>query len=597
MKAQIQSLLHTALTSVLAGSAVPVPENIHIEPTKDRKNGDFASNLAMMLAKPLGRPPRAVAEAVLAALPASPLLVKTEIAGPGFINFFLADNAFQAIVGDILSAGEHFGRDDSGTVGRALVEFVSANPTGPMHVGHGRGAAYGDALANIMTAAGWTVLREYYINDAGRQTDILAISVYLRYLQALGEELPFPKRGYPADYVGASAARLLELRGRDFYHPASEVLDGLPSETLSGDAEGAANDDEAKKAVAEKYADALIVRIKALLGVRYAQLMRHGLDEQLADIRGTLQAFNVRFDLWASEKETVDSGAVKIALDQLAAAGYTYTQDGALWLRTTAFGDEKDRVLIKADGAATYFVNDIAYHVDKLARPFFAGHAARLIDVWGADHHGYIARMKGAIEALTGQKDVLNVQLIQFVTLSSGRMGKRSGNFVTLQDLINEAGTDATRFFYLSRSHEQHLEFDIELARSQSSENPVYYVQYAHARVEAVFRQAAARSMELDNAAIPASLHRLIDPYEKAVLTMLGRYPETIRNAAAQSSPHLMTFYLRDLADALHKWYGASVFLVDDVELRTARLALARATQQVLRNGLGLLGVSAPLQM
>ena len=597
MKSQLQALLRAALGPVLAGTPIAVPDAIQIEATKDLKNGDFASNLALTLAKPLGKPPRAVAEALVRALPASPLIERVEIAGPGFINFFLAPYAFQRIVGDILDAGAQFGFDRSGDAGAVLVEFVSANPTGPMHVGHGRQAAYGDALANLLAAAGWTVEREYYINDAGRQADILAVSVWIRYLQAGGASLPFPVRGYPADYVSDTGARLRAAQGERFMRDAAAVLTGIPNEAVDSDAESHIGIEDAQKAAAEKYVDALIERAKTLLGADYGELQRYALDAQLADIRATLDAFDVRFDRWSSERVTVDSGAVARALEQLEAAGYTYQQDGALWLRTTAFGDEKDRVLIKADGAATYFVNDIAYHIEKLARPLFKQGRPRLLDVWGADHHGYIARMRGAIEALTGEKDVLSVQLIQFVTLSSGRMGKRSGNFVTLKDLIDEAGKDATRFFYLSRSHDQHLEFDVELARSQSTENPVYYVQYAHARIEAVFRQAEARGIAFDAAAAAAALHRLSEPHEKAVLTTLGRYTETIRNAAAQSAPHLMTFYLRDLADALHKWYGACAFLVDDAQLRTARLALARATQQVLRNGLALLGVSAPGQM
>ena len=336
--------------------------------------------------------------------------------------------------------------------------------------------------------------------------------------------------------------------------------------------------------------------MRDLTGDHYREIQTFALDDQLSDIRATLERFNVRFDRWSSERDTVNTGAVKLALEQLDNAGQTYRQDGALWLRTTALGDEKDRVLIKADGAATYFVNDIAYHLDKLLRLREKG-GTHLVDVWGADHHGYIARMKAAIEMLSGEREVLNVQLIQFVTLSSGRMGKRSGNFVTLSDLIEEAGTDATRFFYLSRSHDQHLEFDIELARSRSNENPVYYVQYAHARVCSVFRQAEERGLAFDLAAIDASLYRLTEPREKEVLSLLARFPEAIANAAANSAPHQLCFYLRDLADGLHRWYAAQAFLVEDRELRTARLGLALATRQVLANGLGLIGVSAPAQM
>jgi arginyl-tRNA synthetase len=591
MKQSLQHLLRTALETMLAGTDVAVPETILIEPTKDEKNGDFATNLAMTLARPLRKPPRAVAEAIVAALPSNALVSKVEIAGPGFINFFLAPAAFLSLVRDILAAGERYGRDDSGTAGKVLVEFVSANPTGPMHVGHGRGAAYGDALANLLAATGREVFREYYINDAGRQVDILAVSVWIRAIEAGGIAVPFPSRGYPADYIRVTARKL-----RSAFDPALLTIDPAQLATLPADPviepSATASERDLLKNQQERYLDALIVLAKTRLGAQFDALKRLALDDQLAVIRDTLAAFNVRFDRWASEAATVDSGAVKTAVAKLSAAGHVYEQDGATWLRTSTFGDEKDRVLVKADGAATYFVNDIAYHIDKLDRGW-----PRLIDVWGADHHGYIPRMRGAIEALTGRTDALDVQLIQFVTLSSGKMGKRSGNFVTLRDLIDEVGTDATRFFYLSRSHDQHLEFDLELARSQSNDNPVFYVQYAHARVAAVFRQAAERGLAFDTAAVDASLPRLSEPHEKALLGVLAKYPETLRNAANLAAPHILAFYLRELADALHRWYGSCAFLVDDAELRTARLALAKAAQQVLRNGLGLLGVSAPERM
>ncbi|MBL6752360.1 MAG: arginine--tRNA ligase [Nevskia sp.] len=577
MKSQLQTLLREALDTVLAG-AVPAPETINLEPARDRKHGDFATNVALTLAKPLGRPPRQVAEAIVQALPPSPLVKRVDIAGPGFINFFLVEGAMQALVTEILQAGPAYGRAAPGSAGRVMVEFVSANPTGPMHVGHGRNAAYGDALANVLEASGWEVFREYYINDAGRQADILTVSVWLRYLQDGGAALAFPESGYPGDYIREAAAALRLQMGAGMQRAAADVAHGLPA-------------DEAAGGDKEKHMDALIARARALLGAGYEAVQRLALERQLADIRATLDAFGVRFDRWASERDTVDSGAVRRAVEQLRIGGHTYEQDGALWLRTTFLGDEKDRVLIKADGSATYFVNDIAYHVDKLAR-----HWPNLLDVWGADHHGYIARMRAAIRALTGRKDALQVQLIQFVTLSSGRMGKRRGNFVTLKDLIGEAGRDATRFFYLSRSHDQHLEFDVELARSQSNDNPVYYVQYAHARIASVFRQAAERGLPVDLAA-PAPLERLVDPTEQALLAVLARYVQTLRNAAANSTPHLLTFYLRELADGLHRWYNACPFLVDDAALRKARLALAAATQQVLRNGLALAGVSAPDKM
>ncbi|NKF21106.1 arginine--tRNA ligase [Solimonas marina] len=591
MKTHLQDLLTAALDQLLAGTEVTRPA-IGIDATKDAKFGDFQTNLALQLAKPLGKPPRAVAEALVKALPASSHVAKVEIAGPGFINFFLQQAAFQTIVADVLAQGDRYGRDDSGTQGRIMVEFVSANPTGPMHVGHGRGAAYGDSIAKLLAATGWTVWREYYINDAGRQVDVLAVSVWLRYLQACGETLDVPRRGYPGEYIKKTAAAVREAHGDAFLRPAAEVLAGLPPDAVAADGASDAEKDAAK-IQQERYLDALIERAKSLLGDGYAAIQHTALNDQLGVIKKTLADFNVGFDQWSSEKALVDSGFVQKALKRLADKGLTYEQDGALWMRTEAFGDEKDRVLVKADGAATYFCNDLAYHVDKLDRNWPV-----LMDVWGADHHGYIARVRAAIEALTERKDALNVQLIQFVTLSSGRMGKRSGNFVTLQDLIDEAGTDATRFFYLTRSHDQHLEFDIDLARSQSNDNPVYYVQYAHARICRVFEQLAEKGGRWNTADATAALHRLDTEHEKALLTLMGRYPEMLRKAAGAYTPHTVVFYLKDLAEALHSYYNVHRFLVDDdVELQNARLALVAATGQVLRNGLAILGVSAPEKM
>ena len=591
MKTQLQELLAHALDQVLAGFDATRPA-INLDATKDAKFGDFQTNLALQLAKPLGKPPRAVADALVAALPASSIVAKVEIAGPGFINFFLNKAAFQNVVADVLAQGENYGRDDSGSKGRIMVEFVSANPTGPMHVGHGRGAAYGDSIAKLLAATGWTVWREYYINDAGRQVDILAISVWLRYLELCGETLPFPKRGYPADYIKRTAQQLRDAVGDSLKHGASEVFEGLAAEPQLPDGASDADKDRIKLQQ-EAYADTLIARARALLGDGWETVKQTALADQLGVIKKTLADFNVSFDQWSSEAALVKSGFVGKAMQRLKDKGLTYEKDGALWMRTEAFGDEKDRVLIKADGAATYFCNDLAYHVDKLDRGWPV-----LMDVWGADHHGYIARVRAAIEALTERKDALNVQLIQFVTLSSGRMGKRSGNFVTLQDLIVEAGTDATRFFYLTRSHDQHLEFDIDLARSQTNDNPVYYVQYAHARICRVFEQLAEKGGTWKAEAATASLARLDTEHEKALLTLLGRYPEMLRKAAAAYTPHTVVFYLKDLAEALHSYYNVHRFLVDDdPELQNARLALIAATRQVLKNGLTILGVSAPEKM
>lgn len=580
MKQHIEHLLKDALkalpTDLIAREARP--EQILVERTRDRAHGDFASNLAMTLAKPARRKPRELAERIVAALPAANDIARVEIAGPGFINFFLAPAAYHREVGTVLNAGDSYGRDTAGRKRKVLIEFVSANPTGPLHVGHGRNAAYGDAVANLLEAAGYDVQREYYINDAGRQADILTVSVWVRYLERCGIRVAFPGTGYPGDYVQAIAAELHVREGERFARPGAAITRGLPADAPDGDKEA--------------HIDGLIARAKQLLGADYAVVQNAGLSAQLDDIRATLDTFNVRFDRWFSEREVVERKEVEHALDLLKQRGHTYLKDGAVWLRSEALGDEKDRVLVREDGTYTYFATDVAYHLDKLERGF-----DQLIDVWGADHHGYIARVRAAIEALTGKGDAFHVALIQFVTLSSGRMGKRSGNFVTLKDLLRDAGTDATRFFYLNRSNDQHLEFDVELARSQTNENPVYYIQYAHARINSVFRQLEEKGFSWDRALGERNLPRLGESHEDALLVSLSRYPEIVEIAAANRAPHTLAHYLRDLANDFHTYYNAHTFIVDDAELRNARLTLIAATRQVIRNGLALLGVSAPESM
>lgn len=594
MKPHLQALLTQALAAVCeaAGKAVPAV-SIAIDATKDKAHGDFATNLAMVSCKGLGLPPRELATRLLAALPTSEHVLKAEIAGPGFINFFLNSDALASVVPQILAAGPSYGQDLSGSKGKLMVEFVSANPTGPMHVGHGRGAAYGDTLANLFAATGWQVQREYYINDAGRQVDILALSVWLRYLEAGGEQISFPKRGYPAEYIRVSAEKLRLQHGARWQRTAAELFADLGTEPqIPADA-----DDKTKdriKLEQEKFADGLIGRARSLLGADgYQEIVQAALNDQLTTIRQTLESFSVRFDHWASEAALVQSGFAHTAVQRLRDKGYTYLKDGAEWLKTSDFGDEKDRVLFKADGAATYFANDLAYHVNKLDRGY-----PLLVDVWGADHHGYIARVRAAIEMLTDRKDALHVALMQFVTLSSGRMGKRSGNFVTLQDLLDEAGPDATRFFYLYRSHDQHLEFDVDLAKSRTNDNPVYYIQYAYARICSVFRQLDEKGGSYDPALGLSQLGRLDTDEEKALLQQLSRYPELLRAAAQNRTPHSLAFYLKDLAEALHSSYNQhKVLLPDDLGLQNARLALLQATQTVLQSALKLLGVLAPERM
>lgn len=586
MKEALQSLLETTFDNLIAQEIIPedAPRRIQVDRTKDKSHGDFATNLAMVLAKVAGKKPRELAQLIVDNLPPNDSITQVDIAGPGFINFYMNDAARFAVVKQVLDDTVAFCSPNVGQGEKVLLEFVSANPTGPMHVGHGRGAAYGSALANLLAATGFSVHREYYINDAGRQADVLAVSVYLRYLEACGESVAIPSRGYPGDYVKDCGADLFARVERQYFHPFATVISGLPE-----DPEGEGDDIKTAK---EKYLDALISKVRNLLGDGYRAVQDFGLNAQLAAIRSTLNAFNVEFDQWFSERSLEQSGAIEKAIDRLRQRGHVYEEGGAIWLRTSELGDEKDRVLVRDNGLHTYFAADVAYHLDKLDRGF-----ENLMDVWGADHHGYIARVKAAIQALTGKGDLFQVALIQFVTLSSGRMGKRSGNFVTLAQLIEEAGTDATRFFYLTRSPEQHLEFDIDLARSQSSENPVYYLQYAHARVCSMMRELEDRGLSYDQSAGIAALSQLPEPNIEDLAKRLGAWPEALATAARNRAPHQLTYALRDLAQDFHTWYNGNKVLVDDDNLRNGRMAMAIAVKNVIANGLALLGVSAPEKM
>lgn len=559
MKSQLQDLLRTALATVLAGTDVPAPREILVEPAKDKKNGDFATNLALTLAKPLGKPPRAVAEAIVAALPAGGIVSKVEIAGPGFINFFLAAGALQQIVVEILNGGDAFGIDHSGAKGKAMVEFVSANPTGPLHVGHGRGAAVGDCMARVLAAAGWQVTKEFYYNDAGNQIANLGVSVQARAKGIKPGDAGWPEDGYRGDYIDDVAKAY------------------LAGETVTAD-------DRAVTAKAD--ADDL----DAIRDFAVAYLRR----EQDLDLR----AFGVKFDVYYLESSLYADGKVDSTVAALQASGHTFEEGDALWLRTTAFGDDKDRVMRKREGGYTYFVPDVAYHVNKWQRGF-----VRVINEQGADHHGTIARVRAGLQALDIgiPKGYPEYVLHQMVTVMRGgeevKLSKRAGSYVTLRDLIDEAGRDATRYFLVARKSDSQLIFDIDLARAQTNDNPVYYIQYAHARVSAVFRQLAERGLRYDAAAGLAALDQLIEADAVALVALLGRFAETVQSAAQNLEPHVVAQYLRDLAAAFHGYYHAVPFLIDDEALRNARLALALATQQVLKNGLDLLGVSAPDRM
>ena len=585
MKSRFEQLLATAITTLQARGELPsaLPATAGVERARDPGHGDFACNIALVLAKSAGRKPRELAQSLAEALPADPFVRKVEIAGPGFINFHLAPQAWHAVIEAVLAAGPAYGRSDRGADRPVQVEFVSANPTGPLHVGHGRGAAYGATVADLLEAVGFRVHREYYVNDAGRQMDILAVSVYLRYLELCGERFAFPVNGYKGDYVFDIAATLHRNNGERLRHGAAELFEGVPQDAPSGDKEA--------------HIDALVRRSRSLLGeAAYRQVFDLGLNTILADIREDLKAFGITYAEWFSERSLTESGAVDRAIGRLREAGYLYERDGALWFRSSDFGDEKDRVVVRENGQTTYFASDIAYHMNKLERGY-----ERVIDVWGADHHGYVPRIKAALAALGDDPARLDVLLVQFAILyRSGekvQMSTRSGEFVTLRQLRREVGNDAARFFYVMRKCEQHLDFDLDLAKSQSADNPVYYIQYAHARIMSVMRQLRDKGWTWDAAAGSAHLHLLHEAHEQALMVTLSRYPEVVEAAALQHEPHQLAHYLRELANDFHTYYNAHTFLVDEGGLRNARLNLIQATRQVLSNGLGLMGVSAPESM
>ena len=584
MSAALAALPPDLLDAAARGAA---PE---IERTRDPAHGDYATNVALRHAKAARQNPRQLAAAIVRALPADPAVARVEIAGPGFINFQLAPAAYHAELAAVLERGAAYGCRAAGSGEKILLEFVSANPTGPLHVGHGRHAAYGAALGNLLVAAGHSVDREYYINDAGRQVDILAVSVWLRYLERLGETVPFPSNGYKGSYLLPIAASLEAAAGATLGRSGAELRAGLPR-------------DEPEGGDKEVFIDAIIGRARALLGEDgFRRVVEHALAGMIADIRDDLAEMGVTFDRWYSECSLATCGAIDEALRRLAARGHTYRKDGALWFRASAFGDDEDRVVERENGVRTYFASDIAYHLDKRLRGY-----ERLIDVLGADHHGYVARVRGGLAAMGEPPDCLEVPLLQLVNLYRGgekvAMGKREGTFVTLRQLRQEVGNDACRFYFVMRSHDQQLDFDLELAKSRTAENPVFDIQYAHARVASVLRQLADRGLAHDPARGRAALARLVEPHERRLMVAVTRLPEVIELAAATRAPHTLVNYLRELATDFHGAYSAGNeqpafrVIVEDAELRDARLALVLAARQVIRNGLALLGVSAPETM
>ncbi len=587
MKNVIEQLLAQALEKLKEASLIPQElslDLIKVERAKDSNHGDFASNIAMILAKPCRQSPRQLAELVIQHLPSHTSIERVEIAGPGFINFFISNHAQMQIIPLILKQKEQFGACKIGQGKKVLLEFVSANPTGPLHVGHGRSAAFGATLANLLSKAGFELSAEYYVNDAGRQMNILAVSVWLRYLELLGAEPVFPVNAYRGDYVKVVAQQLVERFRTNYEHPWSIVAQNLPADEIDGGDK-------------DHYIDALIERAMGLLGKEGFKLFHQtALDAVLKDIKEDLAEFGVTYNQWFSEQSLLDQGAIEKGIQVLKESNYCYEKKGALWFRAKDFGDEKDRVLVRSNGQTTYFASDVAYHWHKYNRGY-----DRVIDIFGADHHGYIARIRAAVTALGHDEKALDVLLVQFAILyrqgERVQMSTRSGSFVTLRELRKEVGNDAARFFYVARKPEQHMDFDLDLAKSQSNDNPVYYIQYAHARISSVLRQLKERGLEWDEASGVEQIGLLVEPHEAALLTLLRRYPEMIEAAALACEPHQIAYYLRELATGLHSYYNAVQLLCEDRALRDARLCLLKAVRQVLKNGLELLGVSAPETM
>jgi arginyl-tRNA synthetase len=584
MKELISELVQSIITQLCHEAVLPdeVSYKINIDACKDKSHGDFASNIALVLAKQAKMPPRKLAELIVQKITDTKHsnIEKIEIAGPGFINFFVSSASNFNVIQDILEQQNTFGRSAIGQGQKYQVEFVSANPTGPLHVGHGRGAAYGATVADLLEAVGYDVTREYYVNDAGRQMNILAASVWLRYLETCFE-LTFPINGYKGAYIHDIAATLKEKYGDRFNFSADQVFTGLPK-------------DENEGGDKELYIDAVISRAKELLVDDYSLVFDQGLTAIVDDIADDLQGFGVNYQNWFSEaslKKDIDK-----ALEQLAKGGHLFEENGATWFRSTTFGDDKDRVVKRDNGETTYFASDIAYHLNKFERGF-----DKVINIWGADHHGYIPRVKAALQALNIAPEKLDVRLVQFAILYRGKervqMSTRSGSFVTLRELREEVGNDAARFFYVTRKAEQHMDFDLDLAKSESKDNPIYYIQYAHARICSMLRKFKEMEYSINTESGLKFLNESASEGEINLAKQLSTYSEQLENAAINLEPHVLTHYLRELASEFHTYYNSNKVLVDDTHIRDGRITLGLAVKQVLHNGLQLLGVNAPEEM
>ena len=582
MKDQLQDLLNKCIQELISkGTLNEKPSKIRIDHTKDNSHGDYATNIALMLSKQAKMSPVELAKIIIDQFEQKSFIKKIEIAGPGFINFFMSQETSSSIVNEIIDQAALYGSSEIGHGKKVLLEYVSANPTGPLHVGHGRGAAYGATVSNLLRNAGFIVDNEYYVNDAGRQMDILTVSIYLRYLTICGESLRFPDNGYQGQYIHDIAQVIYEASGQEFHLKSDLVFENVSKDGSEGGDK-------------EIHIDQLIERAKSILGDRFKAVFKVGIESILGGIKNDLAEFGVIFEKWFSEQSLIDSGLSEACISKLKDSKNLYEKDGALWFKTTNYGDEKDRVVVRDNGNHTYFASDIAYHLEKLERGY-----DKIINVWGADHHGYIPRVKASIEALGHDPNKLEILLVQFANLYRGgskvQMSTRSGSFVTLEDLRAEVGNDAARFFYILRKSEQHMDFDLDLAKSKTNENPVYYIQYAHARICSVFRQADEKEIELDVS--QTNLTLLTEEIEKDLLRELSRFKSVLESSAIQYEPHQLAYYLRDLSNHFHSYYNACKFIVDDKNLTQARLALISATQQILKNGLSILGVGAPESM
>lgn len=585
MKNDLIRILKTVLKQIGEENGIDFSnKKVSIQENKEKSHGDYASNLAMVVAKDLSQTPREVAEKICSLLPSEEWIEKVNIAGPGFINFYLKKDTHNEILLLIEESGRDFGRNNSGNGERVLIEYVSSNPTGPLHVGHGRGAAFGSVLSELLRCAGYKVDEEYYVNDHGRQMNILTISIWLRYLHQNGQELKFSKKGYQGVYVEQLAKQLAEEKGTKYNlkENESDLLELLEAQETEEDL------------------DRLIGWGKSFLKENFEEIREFSLREIMSSIKEDLKLFGVNHNLWFNESSMysnkIDLPDIDKSIKLLSESGFLYEKEEALWFKSTEFGDDKDRVVKRANSDNTYFASDISYHLDKYDRGY-----DRIINVWGADHHGYLPRVSAAMEALGKSRDKLEVVFIQFANLLRNgekvSMSTRGGEFIPLIELIEEVSSEAARFFYINRKADQHLDFDLDLAKSQTKDNPLYYIQYAHARICGVFETLKKEGMKLNQELGLDNLNLLNLDKEIEIQKMLLQYPEVISRAAKNSEPHLICYYLKDLSGLFHSYYNSERFLVDDEKLMNSRLFLLKGTKQVISNGLEILGIGAPESM